>query len=225
MPGVDGLEVLSSAKRAEPARPVIVMTAFSAIDSAIESIRRGAHHYLTKPFKADELALFLERALDEVRLREETASLRRALYDRFLHSGTSSARARRMREVVDVIDRVAKTSVAVLILGETGTGKGVVARAIHAESPRAKGPFIGVNCAALPDSLLESELFGHAKGAFTGATQARSGLFTDAHGGTLLLDEIGEMSPALQAKLSTSSRATSSRPVGGSKEHAVERCE
>ncbi|MGO9712758.1 MAG: sigma-54-dependent transcriptional regulator [Polyangiaceae bacterium] len=221
MPGVDGLEMLSIAKRADAARPVIVMTAFSAVDSAIESIRRGAYHYLTKPFKVDELALFLGRALDEVRLRKETASLRRALHDRFSIEnliGTSAA----MREVADLIDRVARTSVPVLILGETGTGKGVVARAIHAEGPRARAPFVGVNCAALPENLLESELFGHVKGAFTGASQSRRGLVAEADGGTLLLDEIGEMSPALQAKLLHVLESKTVRPIGGTKEHPVD---
>jgi two-component system response regulator HydG len=221
MPGIDGLEMLAIAKRTDPGRPVIVMTAYSALDSAIESIRRGAYHYLTKPFKADELALFLGRALDEVRLRKETANLRRALHDRFSIEnliGSSPA----MREMADLIDRVACTRVPVLILGETGTGKGLVARAIHAEGPRARAPFIGVNCAALPENLLESELFGHAKGAFTGASYARSGLFADADGGTLLLDEIGEMSPALQAKLLHVLENGTVRPVGGAKERPID---
>jgi two-component system response regulator HydG len=221
MPGIDGLEMLSVAKRTNPGRPVIVMTAYSALDSAIESIRRGAYHYLTKPFKADELALFLGRALDDVRLRKETASLRRALHDRFSIENLIGSSAV-MREVADLVDRVACTTVPVLILGETGTGKGVVARAIHAEGPRAHAPFVGVNCAALPDNLLESELFGHAKGAFTGASQARNGLFAEADGGTLLLDEIGEMSPALQAKLLHVLESNSVRPVGGTKERPVD---
>ena len=221
MPGIDGLEMLAIAKRTDPTRPVIVMTAYSALDSAIESIRRGAYHYLTKPFKSDELALFLGRALEEARLRKETATLRRALHDRFSIEnliGSSAA----MREVADLIDRVAATAVPVLILGETGTGKGVVARAIHAEGPRARAPFIGVNCAALPENLLESELFGHAKGAFTGASLARRGLFAEADGGTLLLDEIGEMSAPLQAKLLHVLENGTVRPIGSTKEYPVD---
>jgi two-component system response regulator HydG len=213
MPGVDGLEVLSIARRADPARPVIVMTAYSAVDTAIESIRRGAHHYLTKPFKVDELALFLDRALDEARVRREAASLKRALRDRFSIANLVGDSAP-MREVVDRIERVADSAVPVLILGETGTGKGVAARAIHALGPRAGAPFVAVNCAALPENLLESELFGHVRGAFTGATTARTGLFAEAHGGTLLLDEIGEMSPALQAKLLHVLETGAVRPVG-----------
>jgi two-component system response regulator HydG len=221
MPGVDGLEMLAIAKRTDAARPVIVMTAYSALDSAIESIRRGAYHYLTKPFKSDELALFLGRALDEVRLRKETATLRRALHDRFSIENLIGSSAS-MREVAEIVDRVAATAVPVLILGETGTGKGVVARAIHAESPRARAPFIGVNCAALPENLLESELFGHAKGAFTGATHARRGLFAEADGGTLLLDEIGEMSGPLQAKLLHVLESGTVRPIGSAKESPVD---
>jgi two-component system response regulator HydG len=221
MPGIDGLEMLSIAKRAAPDRPVIVMTAYSAVDSAIESIRRGAYHYLTKPFKADELALFLERALGEAQLRREAATLRHALRERYSTAnlvGKSAA----MVELADLIERVAATVVPVLILGETGTGKGVVARAIHAQGARASAPLVTVNCAALPENLLESELFGHVKGAFTGATHARAGLFAEADGGALLLDEIGEMSPALQAKLLRVIESNTVRPVGGTKERAVD---
>jgi two-component system response regulator HydG len=221
MPGVDGLEILSIAKRAAPSRPVIVMTAYSAVDSAIESIRRGAYHYLTKPFKADELSLFLERALEEARLRKETATLKLALRERYSPAnlvGKSPA----MRELAELIERVAATSVPVLILGETGTGKTVVARAIHAQGSRASAPFVTVNCAALPENLLESELFGHAKGAFTGATTARAGLFAEADGGAIFLDEIGEMSPALQAKLLHVLESNTVRPIGGTRERAVD---
>jgi two-component system response regulator HydG len=200
MPGVDGLGLLELSRRAAPDRPVIVMTAYSAIDTAIESIRQGAYHYLTKPFKIDELALFLGRALDDARLRREAEGLRRALRDQFALAnviGTSAA----MREVCDLASRVADAPTPLLIVGETGTGKGLVARAVHAAGPRASGPFVTVNCAAVPENFLESELFGHTKGAFTGATGPRKGLFEQASGGTLFLDEIGEMPVALQAKL------------------------
>src|SRR6185369_17179447 len=197
MPGVDGLALLKLSRAVTPSRPVIVMTAYSAVDSAIESIRQGAFHYLTKPFKVEELALFLDRALEDSRLRHEAAALRTTLRERFgLRNVVGNSEA--MRAVGDLVERVAAANSAVLLTGETGTGKGLVARAIHAQGPRANGPFVAVNCAALPETLLESELFGHVKGAFTGATANREGLFADANGGTLFLDEIGEISPGMQ---------------------------
>jgi two-component system response regulator HydG len=221
MPELDGFELLSVARRVAPNCQVIVMTAYSAIDSAIESIRRGAYHYLTKPFKVDELTLFLERALEESRLRREAATLKRTLRQSFAIDhliGESVA----MRDVCDLVVRVADANAPVLILGETGTGKGLVARAIHAEGSRASAPFVTVNCAALPENLLETELFGHVKGAFTGATARRVGLFQEAHGGSLFLDEIGEMSPALQAKLLDVLERGVVRAVGSNKETAVD---
>ena len=221
MPELDGLELLAISRKLSPGRPVIVMTAYSAVDTAIESIRRGAYHYLTKPFKVDELVLFIERALAESRLRKETATLKRALRDRFSLAGfvgTSAA----IREVTDLVDRIADTNVPVLVLGETGTGKGVIARALHGQGARAGNSFVAINCAAMPENLLESELFGHVKGAFTGATQTRAGLFAEADGGTLFLDEIAEMSAALQAKLLHVLESQTVRPIGGTKESAVD---
>jgi two-component system response regulator HydG len=220
MPGVDGLELLTASRRAAPDRPVIVMTAFGAVDTAVESIRRGAYHYLTKPFKMDELLLFLERALGDAQLRRESRALRATLGERF-GFGNVVGKSAAMRRAVDVAARVAATSAPVLLLGETGTGKGLFARAIHGASPRAASAFVAVNCAALPEALLESELFGHVKGAFTGAVAERAGLFVEADGGTLFLDEIGEMTPALQAKLLRALEDGKVRPVGASKERAV----
>jgi two-component system response regulator HydG len=221
MPEIDGLSLLARSRKLDPLRPVIVMTAFSAVDTAIESIRQGAYHYLTKPFKSGELALFLAKALDEARLRVETESLRRTLQSR---DGIASlvGRNEAMQRVAEVIERVADANAPVLVLGETGTGKGVVARAIHAQGKRATGPFVTVNCAALPETLLESELFGHVKGAFTGATANRVGLMEQASGGTLFLDEIAEMSPALQAKLLHALESHSVRAVGANQERAVD---
>ncbi|HVZ89213.1 MAG TPA: sigma-54 dependent transcriptional regulator [Polyangia bacterium] len=221
MPNIDGLAVLEASRRLDPARPVIIMTAFSAIDTAVESIRRGANHYLTKPFKQDELYIFLGRALEEVRLRREAAALKRELGGRFAARaivGESTA----IRAIRELVVRVADAPAPVLIRGETGTGKGLVARAIHAESGRAAGPFVSINCAAIPEGLLESELFGYVRGAFTGAARDHGGLYAEARGGTLFLDEIGEMVPALQAKLLHVIESGSVRPVGGTREVPVD---
>ena len=221
MPGLDGLELLALSRRLNPARPVIVATAFSDVASAIECIRQGAYHYLTKPFTVDELALFLRRALEEARLRSEAVLLRRALRDRFALAnlvGESPA----MRALFDLIERVADAEVPILLSGETGTGKGLVARALHALSRRAAGPFVTVNCAALPENLLESELFGHVKGAFTGAVSQRSGLFEEAQGGTLFLDELGEVDISLQAKLLDVLESGQVRAVGSNKLRPVD---
>ena len=220
MPELDGLSLLDQARATAPDVPVIVMTAYGAIDSAVESIRKGAFHYLTKPFKLDELLVFVERALDDRELRRETQALRKTVRERYSLAGLVG-KSPAMQQVLQVVRRIAATKVPVLLTGETGTGKGAVARAIHGESVQASGPYIAVNCAALPDQLLESELFGHTKGAFTGAVSDREGLFADASGGTLLLDEIGEMSPALQAKLLHVLEAGTVRPVGATKERAV----
>jgi two-component system response regulator HydG len=221
MPRVDGLALLAASRRSAPERPVVVMTAYGAVETAVEAIRQGAYHYLTKPFAADELALFLERALDDARVRREARSLRATLTER-VGLGSLVAASAAMREVFDVAARVADAATPVLLVGETGTGKTALARAIHATSSRAAAPFVAVNCAALPENLLESELFGHVKGAFTGATSSRAGLFVEADRGTLLLDEVGEMSPALQAKLLHVLESGTVRALGASKERAVD---
>jgi len=221
MPGIDGMGLLARSRAANRERPVIVMTAYGAVETAIEAIRQGAYHYLTKPFAIGELVLFLGRAMDDRRLRGEARALRTTLRaESALGSliGTSAA----MREVFEVVTRVAAVATPVLLVGETGTGKSALARAIHSNSPRVDGPFVAVNCAALPETLLESELFGHVRGAFTGATSARDGLFAEASGGTLLLDEIGEMSAALQAKLLHVLESETVRAVGASKERRID---
>jgi two-component system response regulator HydG len=216
MPEVDGLALLEASREAAPDRPVIVMTAYGAIDTAVESIRRGAYHYLSKPFKLDELLVYAERALDEGQVRR---AVRHALKPR---AGHLFGESKTLRAALDLLDRVAPTEVPVLLLGETGTGKGAFARALHAQSPRRSGPFVTVNCAALPEALLESELFGHVRGAFTGATTDKAGLFAEADGGTLLLDEIGEMPLALQSKLLHVLESGTVRPVGAGKERKVD---
>jgi two-component system, NtrC family, response regulator HydG len=219
IPAMDGLELLALSREVSPDRPVIVMTAFSGIDTAIESIRRGAYHYMTKPFKVAELALFLSRALEEAALRREAKVLRTALHkplDKVI------GQSREMLDVFDLVRRVAESSVPALVIGETGTGKGLIARALHSESPRAQQAFVSVNCAAIPETLLESELFGHVRGAFTSASNDRVGLFEQAHRGTLFLDEIAEMSVALQAKLLHVLETRSVRPVGSNTERKVD---
>jgi two-component system response regulator HydG len=213
MKDLDGLDVLDAIRKVDSSAPVVIMTAFGAIDTAIEALRRGAYHYVTKPFKMDVVRVLLERACAERALRSENERLRHEVAERFSFAnlvGKSTA----MNQIYDLIQRVAAVSSPALILGETGTGKELVARAIHQHSPRSAQPFIAVNCAALPEALLESELFGHARGAFTGATQPRRGLFVEADGGTLLLDEIGDMPMGLQAKLLRILESGEIRPVG-----------
>ena len=218
---VGGLDLLARSKALDPERPVIVMTAYGAVDSAVASIRQGAYHYLTKPFKLDEVEIYLRRALADRALRTEAAELRRTLQTQFSSLGLVG-RSRSMREIYSLMERIAPVDVPVLILGETGTGKGLVARALHARSRREGGPFVAVNCAALPETLLESELFGHAKGAFTGAIKDRTGLFREAHMGTLLLDEIGDMPMSLQSKLLHVLEQGVIRPLGSDKDVPVD---
>lgn len=221
MSELDGLALLSFVQRVAPERPVIIMTAFSAIDSAVECVRQGAYHYLTKPFKVAELDIFLQRALETRALRRAARDLQRALDER--HAlGSLIGQSPSMRDVFDLVARVANATLPVVIVGETGVGKTLLAHALHAESERAGAPFVSVNCAAIPEGLLESELFGHVRGAFTGASSARSGLFVEADGGTLLLDEIGDMSAPLQAKLLHALESGRIRAVGSSKERAVD---
>jgi two-component system response regulator HydG len=213
MKDVDGLDVLDAMKRINPAIPVVIMTAFGTIDSAIEAMRRGAFHYLTKPFEMEVLRLLIERACRENALRQENQQLRRAVRKRFSSRNLLGDSAP-MRKLRATIERVAGVGSPVLVSGETGTGKELVARAIHADGPRAEAPFVAVNCAALPESLLETELFGHSRGAFTGASQRRKGLVVEAEGGTLFLDEIGDMPLAVQAKLLRVLQSGEVRAVG-----------
>ena len=200
MPGMDGLALLEKVQSVQPELPVILMTAFGSVSEAVAAMKQGAADYLTKPFEKEELLLVLEKSLRQRRLEEEVVALRGALKERY-HLGNIIGTSPAMREVFSLIERISYTDVPVLIRGESGTGKELVARAIHERSRRAAGPFVALNCAAVPDTLLESEFFGHERGAFTGATRAHPGRFEQASGGTLLLDEIGAMRVDLQAKL------------------------
>jgi len=200
LPDLDGIEVLKRLRSADPRRPVIMITAHGAIETAIRAMKEGAYDYVTKPFDLDEMSVLVAKALDLRRLEGEVERLRDEL-DRRSGYGIIIGDSEALRKVLALVDRLAETTANVIIYGESGTGKELVARAIHRRGPRAGRPFIAVNCAALPETLLEDELFGHEKGAFTEAVSRRAGRFEQADGGTLFLDEVGEMSPALQAKL------------------------
>ena len=200
MPGMDGIELVGKLRASENAIPVVVMTAFGDVSSAVDAMRAGAADYLTKPINFDELLVVLDRVLDNQRLVRETRQLRARVRDR-VAPGNMIGVAPPMQRVFEIVDQVAPSKATVLIVGESGTGKELVANAIHQRSPRASGPFIKLHCAALAESLLESELFGHEKGSFTGAMARKEGRFEIANGGTLFLDEIGEISPSIQVKL------------------------
>jgi DNA-binding NtrC family response regulator len=217
MDEVDGLVVLGEAQRRQPSARVILMTAFASLETAIAAMRQGAYDYLSKPFKMAEVTIAVRRAVEDRRLREENRRLRDEVGRRYT-STSLLGQSRAMQAVFEQIEAVAGSEATILLVGESGTGKELVARAIHWKSPRRERPFVAVNCAAIPDALLESELFGHEKGAFTGAERKRRGLFAEASGGTLFLDEIGDMSLALQAKLLRSLQEKAVRAVGGTEE-------
>ena len=199
LPGMNGIELLKKLKDVQPSLAVLILTGQATVDTAIEAMKLGALDYLAKPCKLAELELVIRNACERVALERENRLLKAELR-RQEEGGPLIGRSAKMQEVMRLVEKVAPTDSSVLILGESGTGKEVVARALHKLSLRATKPFIAVNCAALSESLLENELFGHEKGAFTGATERTSGLFETADGGTLLLDEMGDMPPALQAK-------------------------
>jgi DNA-binding NtrC family response regulator len=200
LPGIDGAKVIESALERYPEIIAIVITGYGTVKDAVEAIKQGAADFITKPFQFDALLHVLRSALEQRRLKSENAYLRSQLEDRYRIDGLVG-RSRVMRELFQLLETVAATSSTVLITGETGTGKELAARAIHHNSPRRANRFVALNCSAIPETLLEAELFGHVRGAFTGAVGARQGRLEQAHKGTLFLDEVGTMSPALQAKL------------------------
>ncbi|KAA3617507.1 MAG: sigma-54-dependent Fis family transcriptional regulator [Calditrichaeota bacterium] len=200
MTPVDGLQVLDYVKRNHPSTEVILITAFATQETALEAMKAGAYDYLIKPFKMDELLLRIDRVLKQKEILKENEELKKR-HEQPTHLSGIIGKSKKMREVFDLIKRVSKQDAAVLIRGESGTGKELAANAIHSESDRQSKPMVAINCAALPENLLESELFGYEKGAFTGATQSKKGLFEMASGSTLFLDEIGDLSLGLQAKL------------------------
>lgn len=221
MPGADGLQLLEQVKQLHPETLVILMTAYSTTTKAVEAMKLGAYDYIAKPFNNEDIRLTIKKALEFSSLRHENQHLRTQLdrrnsFDRLV--GKSAA----MQQLFTLIEKIAPTTASVLIGGESGTGKELVAKAIHQNSLRSKGAFVPLNCGAVPENLLENELFGHEKGAFTGADQRKEGLFDLAHGGTLFLDEIAELPLAMQVKLLRVLQEKEVRPVGGRDSHSVD---
>lgn len=216
LPGMDGLEFLQTIKRQNASLPVVVMTAFGSVETAVEAMKAGAADYVLKPFSLAEMQLVIHKELDVRNLREENRSLREALGKRFSHPNVI-ARSPKMQEVLATVERVAPTNATVLLGGESGVGKDLIARAIHEKSRRASGPFLKINSTAIPENLLESELFGFEKGAFTGAVASKPGKFELADKGTLFLDEIGDVPPATQVKLLRVLQEREFERLGGTK--------
>src|SRR5512135_3143237 len=216
LPGMSGMEFLQAVKRANAALPVVVMTAYGTVESAVEAMKVGASNYVTKPFSFDELVLVIRKELDSHRLREENRSLREALGRRYSYNNIV-AQSDRMQTVLAMVERVAPTNSTVLLGGESGVGKDLIARAIHEHSQRASGPFIKINSTAIPETLLESELFGYEKGAFSGAAGSKPGKFELADKGTLFLDEIGDVPAATQVKLLRVLQEREFERLGGTK--------
>jgi len=214
MPAVDGLAVLRRAHEIDPGLPVVVITAFATIESAVAAIKQGAFDYLPKNFSVDQLTVVVERALRQRRLSQENRNLREQLQT-VLGLDNVIGRSPAMAQVFELVKKAARSEANILVQGESGTGKELIARAVHANSPRASQPFVPVDCASLPENLLESELFGHEKGAFTGAVKTKPGLMEVASGGTLFLDEIAELSTGLQVKLLRALQERQIRRVGG----------
>ncbi|MFY9740954.1 MAG: sigma-54 dependent transcriptional regulator [Candidatus Sulfotelmatobacter sp.] len=216
LPGMNGLEFLQAVKRQNPALPVVVMTAFGSVETAVEAMKAGASDYVLKPFSLAEMRLVVRKELDVRKLREENRSLREALGKRYSHPNIV-ARSAKMQEVLGTVDRVAPTNSTVLLGGESGVGKDLIARAIHEKSRRAAGPFVKINSTAIPENLLESELFGYERGAFTGANASKPGKFELADKGTLFLDEIGDVPPVTQVKLLRVLQEREFERLGGTK--------
>jgi DNA-binding NtrC family response regulator len=221
MEGMDGIELLEALPETPVPPAVIIITAHGTISSAVDALKRGAFDYLTKPLDKDKILFTVRKACDRVDILKENARLRQALFARFRMEGIVG-RSPRMQEVVEVLKRVSSSPATVMIRGESGTGKELVARAIHYNSPRKSRPFTALNCAAIPENLFESELFGHEPGAFTGAASRREGLFEMSNGGTLFLDEIGDMPMTMQSKLLRVLQSREVRRVGGKETFKVD---
>ena len=221
MAGLDGLEVVERVKRVAPDTQVVVITAFATTETAVEAMKRGAYDYVMKPFKVDAIKVVVAKALEKRALLRENVSLKAQLEARYSF-GRLIGKSPAMQQVYDLIEKVAPTRTNILVTGESGTGKELVARALHYNSPRKRKPLVVVNCGAIPETLIESELFGHERGAFTGAVRSRTGMFEAAHGSTILLDEIGELPPPMQVKLLRVLQDRRVKRVGGSTETEVD---
>ena len=221
MPQTSGMDVLKFAKGLNPETPVILITAYGSIKQAIDALKAGALDYVVKPFDVEELKILVARGLEKVHLKQENILLKRDLKDRYSFE-KMIGKSLTMQEIYTLIEKVAATDSTVLVTGESGTGKEMAARAVHAQSPRRDGSFVSINCAALPENLLESELFGHTRGSFTGAVSDKKGMFEAATHGTLFLDEVGEMSPWTQVKLLRAIQERVVRRVGGNDEIPID---
>ncbi len=221
MPGINGIELLKEIKKISPRTYVIIMTAFGTINSAVEAMKQGAYDYISKPFKLDEIQILIRKIIEERALRQEVDHLRKEVRRRYRFTNIIG-KGKKMQEVFDLIEKISQGKSTILIHGKSGTGKELVAKAIHYNSPRRNKPFVPVNCSAIPETLLESELFGHIKGAFTGAVASHAGLFEEADGGTLFLDEVGELSPAIQVKLLRVLQEREIKPVGGTENRKID---
>jgi two-component system response regulator AtoC len=221
MPGMDGIELMREVRKANKEVPIIIMTAYATVDTAVKAMREGAYDYVVKPFDPEEMALIIRKLVAHQRLIQENEFLRDELMRKFEYKDIITKNPK-MLQVLELVKSVAPTNSTVLIEGESGTGKELVARAVHGSSPRSTGPFVPVSCAALPETLLESELFGYEKGAFTGATESRKGRFEEADGGTLFLDEVGEISSKTQVDLLRVLQQREIRRLGGKSQVKVD---
>jgi len=219
--GEDGLQVMEQLFLINPQVPVIILTAHGSIENAVDAIKKGAYSYLTKPYKPEELAVQVKNALEKQRLTKEVTLLKGMLQERFAVKNIVG-QSPQMKEIMSQVERAAQTDATIVLYGESGTGKELIAQIIHLQSRRSRGPFVAINCGAIPEGLLENELFGHTRGAYTDAREAKMGLFTQADKGTLLLDEIGDTSPALQVKLLRVLQEKEFKPLGGERSVKVD---
>jgi two-component system, NtrC family, response regulator PilR len=221
MPGMSGLDLIREIHSLDPAAPIIAITAYASADDAVRAVREGAYDYLSKPFQIEDLRIIIRNALEARRLRRENLELRRSIEGRYRFADIVG-KSHEMVEIFDLISRVAPSKAGVLIMGESGTGKELIAKAVHYNSPRADKPFVTINCTAIPENLLESEMFGHQKGSFTGAVSNKAGLVEAAHTGSLFLDEIGEIPQSIQVKLLRFLQEREFRRVGGTDDKKID---